>query len=53
MRNQRNHTALALRIWTCLKRLAYQTQTTAYQLKQRLLADYLRRELAQPTWRFA
>jgi len=52
-RSQRNHIALALRTWTCLKRLAYQTKTTVYQLKQGLLNDYLRRELAQPTLRFA
>lgn len=52
-RSQRNHIALALRTWTCLKRVAYQTKTTVYQLKQGLLDDYLRRELAQPTLRFA
>ena len=52
-RSQRNHIALALRTWTCLKRLASQAKTTAYQLKQGLLDDYMRRELAQPTVRFA
>jgi hypothetical protein len=52
-RSQRNHIALALRTWTCLKRLAGQAQTTAYQLKQRLLDNYMRHELAQPTLRFA
>lgn len=52
-RSQRNHIALALRTWACLKRLAYQTKTTVYQLKQGLLDDYLRRELVQPTLRFA
>lgn len=52
-RSQRNHIALALRTWTCLKRLAYQTKTTVYQLKQGLLDEYLRREMAQPTLRFA
>jgi len=52
-RSQRNHIALALRTWTCLKRLACQAKTTAYQLKQRLLDDYMRRELTQPTLRFA
>lgn len=52
-RSQRNHIALALRTWTSLKRIAYQTSTTVYQLKQGLLDDYLRRELAQPTLRFA
>jgi len=52
-RSQRNHIALALRTWTCLKRLASQAKTTAYHLKQSLLDDYMRRELAQPTLRFA
>ena len=52
-RSQRNHIALALRTWTCLKRLAYQTKSTVYHLKQSLLDDYMRRELAQPTLRFA
>ncbi len=52
-RSQRNHIALALRTWTRLKRIAYQTTTTVYQLKQGLLDDYLRRELAQPTLHFA
>ncbi len=52
-RSQRNHIALALRTWACLKRLAYQSKTTVYQLKQGLLDDYLRRELALPTLRFA
>lgn len=48
-RSQRNHIALALRTWTCLKKLAGQAKTTAYQLKQSLLDDYMRRELVQPT----
>lgn len=52
-RSQRNHIALALRTWTCLKRLAYQTKGTVYYLKQSLLDNYMRRELAQPTLRFA
>ncbi len=52
-RSQRNHIALALRAWTCLKRLAHQTKATVYQLKQGLLDEYLRRELAQPSLRFA
>jgi hypothetical protein len=52
-RSQRNHIALALRTWACLKRLAYQAKTTVYQLKQQLLDNYLRRELAHPTLSFA
>ncbi len=52
-RSQRNHIALARHTWTCLKRLAYQAQTTVYQLKQGLLDDYMRRELTHPSLRFA
>ncbi|MBO3273134.1 hypothetical protein J4D97_20960 [Hymenobacter defluvii] len=52
-RSQRNLIAPALHTWACLKYLAYQINTTVYQLKQSLLDDYLRRELAQPTLRFA
>lgn len=52
-RSQRNHIALAVRTWTCLKRFAYQTKQTVYHLKQGLLDDYLRREMAQPTLAFA
>lgn len=52
-RSQRNHIALALRTWACLKRLAYQTKSTVYQLKQGLLDEYLRRELVQPILHFA
>lgn len=52
-RSQRNHIALALRTWTCLKRLASQAKTTAYYLKQSLLDEYMRCELAQPSLHFA
>lgn len=52
-RSQRNHIALAVRTWTCLKRFAYQTKQTVYQLKQGLLDAYLRREMTQPTLAFA
>nr|WP_165768287.1 hypothetical protein [Hymenobacter amundsenii] len=45
--------ATALRAWTSLKLIAYQTAITVYQLKQGLLDDYLRRETAQAILRFA
>ena len=45
--------ALALRTWTCLKRLANHAKTTSYHLKQSLLDDYMRREMAQPTLLYA
>lgn len=52
-RSQRNHIAAASLVWLRLRELAYQCQTTVYQLKQGLLADYLRAQLAQPTIKFA
>jgi hypothetical protein len=52
-RSQRNHIALAVRAWTCLKQAAYQTQKTVYQLKQGFLDAYMRHELMQPTLAFA
>ena len=52
-RSQRNHIALAVRAWTRLKQVAYQTQQTVYQLKQGLLDAYMRHELIQPTVAFA
>ena len=41
-RIQLNHIACAMLIWHHLKRLAFQTHTTIYQLKSGLLSDYLR-----------
>ena len=52
-RSQRNHIAAASLVWVRLKELAYQFQTTVYQLKQGLLSDYLRTQLARPTIKFA
>lgn len=52
-RSQRNHIALAVRAWTCLKQAAYHTKKTVYQLKQGFLDEYMRHELRQPTLAFA
>ena len=52
-RSQRNHIALAVRAWTCLKQAAYQAQKTVYQLKQGFLDAYMRYELIQPALAFA
>jgi hypothetical protein len=41
-RIQRNHIAWAMLIWNYLKRLAFQSGKTIYQLKFGLLSDYLR-----------
>ncbi|WP_460546600.1 transposase, partial [Hymenobacter frigidus] len=52
-RSQRNHIALAVRAWTRLKQVAYQTQQTVYQLKQGFLDAYMRYELIKPALAFA
>ena len=51
-RSQRNHIAAAALVWNRLKQIAYECQTTVYQLKQGLLSDYLRTQLVQPTIKF-
>ena len=52
-RSQRNHIALAVRAWTCLKQAACQTRKTVCQLKQGFLGAYMRHELLQPALAFA
>jgi hypothetical protein len=48
-RIQRNHIACAILVWNHLKKLAYLTQKTIYQLKNELLSDYLAQELKFPS----
>lgn len=48
-RIQRNHIACAIYAWIFLKKIAYKTQKTVYQLKHNLLHEYLVSELACPT----
>ena len=52
-RSQRNHIALAVRAWTRLKQVAYQTQQTVYQLKQGFLVAYMRHVLLKTDLAFA
>ena len=52
-RMQRNHIGCALLVWVHLKRLATQTGITLYQVKQRLLDDYLTAQLHSPSIVFA
>ena len=52
-RIQRNHIACALLVWTRLKNLAYQRQTTIYQIKYGLLHDYLVQQLKRPDVKMA
>jgi hypothetical protein len=48
-RIQRNHIACAMLVWNHLKRLAFQSCKTIYQLKSGLLSDYLRSQLNHPS----
>lgn len=48
-RIQRNHIACALLVWTRLRQIADATATTVYQLKTRLLSNYLIEQLKSPT----
>ena len=48
-RIQRNHIACAMLVWLRLKEKAYQTGQTVYQLKHRLLSDYLIQQLKRPS----
>ena len=50
---KRNHIALAVRAWICVKQAAYQTQKTGYQLKQGFLDAYMRHKLIKPALAFA
>ncbi len=46
---RRNHIACALLVWTRLKMIAYQSGKTVYQIKHRLLSDYLIEQLKHPS----
>jgi hypothetical protein len=48
-RLQRNHIACAMLVWIRLKNLTYQTGQTVYQLKHRLLSNYLIQQLKRPS----
>jgi hypothetical protein len=48
-RIQRNHIACAILVWNHLKKIAFQTAKTIYQLKSELLSDYLIKELKYPS----
>jgi hypothetical protein len=52
-RIQRNHIGCALLVWVRLKELAVHTGRTVYQLKHRLLDDYLIQQLKSPTLKMA
>ncbi|MFM6254842.1 MAG: transposase [Dolichospermum sp.] len=48
-RSQRNHICCAFLVWHCLTEKARQINTNIYQIKQKLLDDYLMQELRNPS----
>jgi len=52
-RIQRNHIACCMLVWINLKDRAYKCKTTIYNLKKRLLDNYLIKELKLPSIRIA
>lgn len=48
-RMQRNHIACAIHVWVALKKMAYETGQTVYQIKKNLMRNYLAQELRQPS----
>jgi hypothetical protein len=50
-RIQKNHMACAVLVWIRLKTVTRKVGSTLYQLKQNLLAEYLRQELRSPSVR--
>ncbi len=52
-RIQRNHIACAILVWSFLKKTARLMGKTIYQLKSKLLSDYLKKELKYPALRLA
>lgn len=47
-RSQRNHIICAILVWNRFKQIAYDTKETVYQLKQKLLDEYMKQELISP-----
>lgn len=48
-RIQRNHIACAIHVWVTLKKIAYTTGETVYQIKKNLMKNYLIKELQDPS----
>lgn len=48
-RSQRNHICIAYQVWNRMNTVSYQKGITIYQLKERLLDDYMVKEMANPT----
>lgn len=52
-RSQRNHIAIASLVWVTLKKAAYQTKKTVYNLKNSLLDEYMTLQMKSATIPFA
>jgi DDE superfamily endonuclease len=52
-RSQRNHIAIASMVWLSLKKTAYKSQKTVYNLKNSLLDSYMTQQLVSATIPFA
>ena len=48
-RAQRNHIACAMLVWLRLNKVAQDAKSTIYQIKQRLLDDYMKTQLRNPS----
>ncbi|MGZ8246224.1 MAG: hypothetical protein ACXWT9_21720, partial [Methylomagnum sp.] len=48
-RAQKNHIGCAMLAWHCLTKAARKFKTNIYALKNRLLSEYMRRELRSPS----
>jgi len=48
-RAQRNHIACAMLVWVRLNQRAQELRTSIYQIKQRLLSDYMEEQLRNPS----
>lgn len=49
----RNHIGCAILVWIRLKHVAHETEQTIYQVKHRLLSDYLSQQLKSPSIQMA
>jgi len=48
-RIQRNHIACAVLVWACLASISRKLCTSLYDVKNKMLSDYLRKELRRPS----
>ena len=51
-RSQRNHISIAMLVWVRLKEIASRLKTTIYQVKERLLQNYMIQQMKNPSHHF-